>query len=293
MKRKKEVLKPAIFLAMAFLVLCASVSTVFADFGFHPTYVIKVRNAPESFYYAMLASVNHGSPPKGWNPEKENSELHLDHVDEESVKAYLEDFRYGEWYYNDFASGYKLSNPEKEITYSTHLYTPFRIIFIEMDGTVRLGPILQEWQSCFYDYQTGELSDYTGTLPRFIKYVVFCLLLTFIIEYSVFGAFGFAVGKKNKAYFWQVNVATNVPFTVALYWIAMNESNIFIFTAIFTILEVIIALIEAILYSRVLVDKNQVRRPKRAFICGLFANACSAICGAFFSMTLLAEYANW
>lgn len=287
MKIQKKVLKPAIFLAMAILVLCTSVSSVYADFGFKSRHVIEIDNAPDEYYYAYLEHESLKSLPEDWDAKIEDSSLHLDHVDEQSVKDYLKDFQKGIWYSNEYWCEH--SNTEHEITYLSGKYSTdeFRLIFITMDGSVHISPVLERNRSYVYDFQTGKLRDYTK--QWLFSYVLFSLLITLFLEFIVFGFFGFATCKKNTSAFLFINVATNVPFVILIYLLPLILPKFMPIVA-FIVLEVIIAFVEAYFYSRVLVDKRNEHRPKRAFICGLVANIFSAICGVIFSIWYILRY---
>ena len=283
MKIKKELFKPAIFLAVITLILCTSVSTVFAII---PEFEIQIQNAPNEYYYAFLEGHFFGGS------EIENSELHLDSVDDPAVNAYLQDFHYDGWYYNKIPSFSHLV-ARNTITYR-NIYDPYRILIITMDGTVHLSPVMDPQKHYVYDFQTGEVSVYLGNaVVQFLVYFFGSLFAVFILEYGVFGIFGFTRSKKNTSAFLSINAITHITLTIALYWIAMITANFYIFAAIFVVLEVIVALIEAFYFSRVLVDKKGNRRPKLAFTCGLFANVCSATFGALLSVMILAERAGW
>ncbi|MBO4477030.1 MAG: hypothetical protein J5757_01740 [Lachnospiraceae bacterium] len=287
MKICKEVLKPAIFLAMAILVLCTSVSAVYADFGFKVKRVIKVKNAPNEYYYAFMEYHRSGNQIQGWDAPIDDSELHLDQVDEQSVKAFLRDLCIDNWYGDEYSC--KHSNEKNEITYVNGKYEMggFRLIFIEMDGEVHISPVFQRNLSHVYDYRTGEVTKTQKS--GFLHYVLTCLFMTFFLEFLVFGFFGFAVCKKNTSAFLFINIVTNVPFTILYYCLAtiFPGASSLVF---FVVLELLITFVEAYFYSRVLVDKTNKHCPKRAFICGLVANIISAVCGVIYSIVSFLQF---
>ena len=287
MKNRRSIFKEMVILAMTLLVVWTSVSYVQADLGCHPTYLINVENLPAGYYCAII--VNDSSDitrPYGFweGREKQNSELHLDQVDMESVKEYLDLFYYnGLFYYQDTLL-YNSAGPWKFGTYKNPF--PCRILFISPEGDVTMSESMVDHKDYTYDFQKGRFltNNALGFVGSLLKYVLGCYVLTLLIEYAVLGSFAFVRVRENRKKFLFVNTVSNIPMNLVLYCVYSAGTDQRNWFTMFYVLEVIIMIAESTYYAQTLADREGKKRPKIAILYGVLANFCSAIVGIAFSL---------
>ena len=82
----ERILKCVFILLLTGLFVITFAADAHADMGAKPSITLTVINGPKSYYVALLTDIR--------NKQGDNSELKLDTVDSDSVRAYLEDFQY-------------------------------------------------------------------------------------------------------------------------------------------------------------------------------------------------------
>ena len=243
-----------------------------ADTGPKPSITIEVKNAPQDYYVALLG--------KKENEYAKNSHLKIDEVTRESVEAYLETFRYDEWYYYKSPLGDNLfrCNEDGKYHFWYMVPKPFRVILIDMEGNVHLSDSLHQWEynaECTFDFHTGTLIEHrAGAIMKRALIVGGCYGVTLIIEFLVLIGL-FPVNKKNLFWFWLANTVTNIPLNIFLLH-ANIGLGIYI---IWFLLELLIILIEGIIYTSHLIDKKGSKSAARAFGYSAIANVLSAFAG--------------
>ncbi len=289
MKKRRSFFKVMVMLAMTLLVVWTSVSYVYADFGCHMSYKISIDNYPAGYSCAIISNNGYKDatlPHDHWDGRGiQNSELHLDQVNKETVEEYLRNFYYDGWCYYQDTMSYGVT---KMWTFGAHEDPfPAKILFISPEGEVTMSESIVDHKDYVYDFKKGKWinTDMAGIFGSLIGYLVICYIITLILEYSVFGFFEFSKVPQNRKKFFIVNTATNIPMNLILYSVYAAYAGWNTWFRVFIILEWIILLIESIYYSRSFVDKKGQKRPKSAFICGALANLCSAIVGLAYSMS--------
>ena len=114
--------------------------------------------------------------------------------------------------------------------------------------------------------------------PVWVGYVLqflSTLLPTLVIEGVLLVLFGFGRGKRNWRAFLLVNLITQGLLAAWLSVTAMERGISWWYLFLFIPAEVVIALAEGGLYTRLLTGRSR----GRAFLYGLTANACSAAAG--------------
>ncbi len=287
MKTKGGFLKGIVMLSMTLLVIWTSVSYVSADMGCHPDYQINIENLPSGYSCAIIVKEYTGATkPYGFWDEREkvNSGFHLDQVDKESIEEYLSLFYYDGWICYPDSLLYHSKGPWHYGGYMNPF--PGRLLFISPEGEVTMSESMIEPRDYTYDFQKDRwvVSGSLGPFVSFITYLLVCYILTLVMEYAVFGSFGFSRVPQNRKKFFIANTASNIPMNLFLYTLYSASVGWNIWFESFIVLECIIMLSESIYYSHSLVNLKGEKRPKTAAAYGVLANFCSATVGMAYTM---------
>ncbi|MBO4456281.1 MAG: hypothetical protein J5802_01030 [Butyrivibrio sp.] len=276
--RKPRFLK-VLFGIMCFLCLFILLKeSVCADIGPKPSITVTVTNAPRDYYIALLG--NHGEQAS------EDSELKIKGiVTLASVREYLENFSYQGWDFFESPVGDNIyySNYEHTYVFSYMVPNPFRFIVIKPNGEVHVSKeySLEQYNyTCTYDFAEGAITEYKAVKAfKRIFYVIFCYVMTILLEFGVFCAFRYPRTRSNIVSLAVVNALTNIPLNIFLAgfpggWevYVLNE-----------LLEILILIIESIIYAIVLKNAEGKRKPIKSILYGISANSVSAILGSLLS----------
>ena len=273
-KKAYSIYKLVLLLLIVFSVVNICASDVRADMGAKPSVTIHVENAPQDFYLALLYL------DEKYGTDK-NSELKLDTVDDESVKAYLEDFEYNHWKFSKSPVGINIYEKQTDGEYYFGYSIPdrFRVILISQDGTVYLSEDLDPKEfdaDVTYDVSAGTLTEHIEDRTlRHILYVAACFILTLAFELLVLLIFGYPFTKRNIISFVVINMITNIPFNTML----INTRASIPAILLWILAEIVIMLIESIFYLIVLRDADGNPRRGKSFAYGVVANIVSAVLG--------------
>ena len=273
-KRECSVFKLILLFLTVFFVVNLYVTEVRADMGAKPSVTIHVENAPQDFYLALLYL------DEKYGADKQ-SELKLDTVDEESVKAYLEDFEYDHWKFSKSPVGINIYEQQTDGEYYFGYSIPdrFRVILISKDGTVYLSEDLDPKEfnaDVTYDVSAGTLTEHIEDRTlRHVLYVVACFILTLGFELLVLLIFRYPFTKRNIISFLVINLITNVPFNTLL----INTRPSIPTILLWILAEIVIMLTESIFYLIVLRDADGKPCRGKSFAYGVVANLVSAVMG--------------
>lgn len=253
---------------------------VYADMGPKDKLVIKVENPPDEFYYLDLLTKETGDYKN------------LDHSDDKSNLNYsmirlLYSYEEDGWL-PAFVEGTTTpmygsltGKPDEDTMIHEFGYVglpdTYRIIIVTESGKVTVSDIYTRkvlQGSIVYDY----LSNDGTTPPLIIAYLVqffSTCIPTLLIEFIVLLLFGFSV-KNNYRVFLLVNLSTQLIMTAILGANLIYQGSLSTYLILFPI-EVLILLIESILYSRLLKEHTG----KERFFYGVVANLTSFIVGFF------------
>ena len=281
MNSRERIFKALFILTLALFIISVNVSNVHADTGAKPSITLRVENAPQDYYVALLDN---------WlGKDGQNSELKLDEVNDETVKAYLESFIYDGWYMFDNPVGKNIrrSNPENEYDFGYMVPDPFRVIVISTDGTVYISEVLDQKEfnaDCTYDVATGTLTEERGAkVARRIIYIAICYILTLCFELIVLVLFKYPLNLRNIICFLLINTLTNIPFNCYI----MNSTAGLPVIVMGFFLEILIILVEGFFYAFTLRDAEGNMRFGKSFLYGVVANIFSEVMG----IVLLIVYA--
>ena len=268
---KKKTHRLVILLMLAVLLTGCFTHVAMADRGPKPSVDLKVVNAPQGDYFIALLERGRSAQ------EKKNSQLHLyGSVYKGSVESYLNSFWYDGYDYWKVSGRCQESNENNTFHFRCDARSGGpRLIVIELDGTVTLSePIRGEKRrsNYTYDFATGKVTEDIPSKEAYIY--ICCCLLTILIELAVLWAFRFPLTGKyeNTLAVIIVNTVTNLPFT--FYVLNAKSSRLWVRIVLF---EVGIMVVECLVYSFVLRNKEGKRDYKRSIAYGVVANVVSAL----------------
>ena len=276
---KKHVnIKALLSLIITMVILAFGVMPVKADHGPKPSIDVKIKNAPAYKYVTILK--------KGWDAGK-NSALKVENLEKTAVEEYLSTFSY-EGYVPYLLMGrlnVEPKNQDDAYTFGYFVPNPFKVLLIAEDGTIYISPELaQKEYNCEveYDVSAGTLTEkLAGKLIKRIVYILVCFAITIALELFVLRLFRYPFTKANIIRFFAINAITQLALNVFL---ALSTGGFGMF-GVFSVAEILIAIVEGIFYSRTLeTEYNGVKRSK-GFIYGIVANAFS--CAAGFLIAVL------
>ena len=272
----ERILKGVFIILLASLFVFTFAADAHADMGAKPSITLTVVNGPKSYYVALLTDVR--------DKQGDNSELKLENVDSDSVRAYLEDFQYDGWDFFQSPVGSNIFeyHSENEFYFGYMVPDRVRVILISSDGTVYISDELdvEDFDSQItYDVQAGtlteKLDEYKGV--RGVLYVILCFVLTLVFEFLILKLFRYPLTRWNVICFNIINMLTNIPLNAVNYFLGMKADLPLL--VIWFFLEILIIFIEGIFYIFTLKDKEGHRRKFKNFAYGVIANVFSAVMG--------------
>ena len=254
-----------------------------ADMGPKPQIVIQVQNAPDEPYYVDLLvpeeGESRGFDNMGWN--------HIDRATLDSAMvAAMEENRPDGWCYVMLDGGVKqvptfFKQPDPDTFVFSYFGTPdtFRIAVCSAEG-VAVSEVQKRTQlQQTFTYQFRDHSVKTDALLRNnLRQFLSSLLPTLLIEGVLLVPFGFW-DKRNRRVFLGVNIGTQIFLTVVTAC-CMAGGMILYRYLVFVPLELVIWLIEALIYRRTLQSRRETAHPVWYALC---ANGLSAA-ATFFSV---------
>ena len=283
MKIRSGKIKLIISLFTFALVFGLSSTSVRADMGPKPSITLTVINEGDSGnYYVALLEKRDGVLD-------EESKLKLDkEVNEENVEEYLDAFRYDGWCFHKTSVGGYLFEKNKDGIYD-FIYmvpNPFRVVLIDKDGNVHVSDVITKKEynaECTYDVSSGEVTEqYGDKVVRRIVYIAACYVFTLIIEFIFLLIFGYPLIKKNVISFIIANTLTNLTYSCFLISGPISLPVLFLSF----VLEILIIIIEAVVYIIVLENREGKHPRLRSFFYALTANVVSS----FMSIIVLFMY---
>lgn len=253
-----------------------------ADMGPKPNITIHVENAPVEPCYLDLLIPDEASDNRFDN-------LDWNHISasllDSKILSSMRSVQQSGWHYamldgTQTPLNGEIQSPTADFSFSYH-GTPdtFRIVLATEDGA-QLSPVQHRtrlWQEFTLDYRTGAVT--TGSpFVSYVRQFLSSLLPTLLIEGVLLLPFGFW-DKRNLAPFFGVNIGTQILLTVVTAWCMANDM-IFYRYIVFLPLELVIWLIEALLYRKLL---HSTRKNPHPILYALCANGLSMI-ATFFSV---------
>ena len=273
------------------MILAVSVLTVsaLADSGPKPLLTVRVENAPEEGYYLDLLAEGDYNGDMGdgidWSYTDEEAAA-LDQTLLEALRSAVPEGYHactaqgtgGPPMWGDLAGTPTGREGERLHTFS-YVGVPkdYRILMVTAGGDTYVFPPCT--RSVLQSSVTVDWADKSVTVPPvWVGYVLqffSTLLPTLVIEGVLLVLFGFGRSRRNWRAFLLVNLITQGLLAAWLSVTAMESGISWWYLFLFIPAEVVIALAEGGLYTRLLTGRSRVR----AFLYGLTANACSAAAG--------------
>lgn len=120
----------------------------------------------------------------------------------------------------------------------------------------------------YFDFQTGKAYE-DLEIPLYIKQFIETFVLTLVIEGIILLLFGFSI-KKNYKLFLTINLITQLLLLCVVGIFMINKGTIYAFIS-YLLFEVVILIIETILFSRYLCEHNICRRRLYAVVANLIS----------------------
>lgn len=282
----KKSLRFCILLALAATLLTVS---AFADTGPKPQLTVKVTNPPEELYYLDLLAEGdweHAGDADYSGLDWSYSEEEIAALDSgllDALRAAVPDGwhactaegtngapMWGDLIGSD-AGGVRLHSFRYHGVPDT-----YRIILVTKSGESWVSGVLHRatlQSSATVDW-AARIANAPSPAMAYALQFLCTLLPTLLIEGLLLFAFGYR-SKRSWLVFLLVNLVTQGGFAVYLAVTVLNH-GVSGWSLIFYIpIEVIITLVELLLYRRLLTEKNKAR----AAVCAIAANLCSAVLG--------------
>jgi hypothetical protein len=158
----------------------------------------------------------------------------------------------------------------------------FRVILIDTDGNLYLSESYtkKEFKAiCTYDVATSSIVEEEGK-SRIISIItiIICFILTLVIEFLILIGFRYPLIKRNVLVFLITNTLTNIPYNIFLISTVSRIDVMLILINFFA--EIIITLIETLIYCFTLLNKEQMVKYGKNILYGILANIASSILGS-------------
>lgn len=271
--------------SLLFLLLAASLLTIpaFADMGPKSQLIVRVENAPEGLYYLDLLAEGPAADLHNYLSDEELAEL--DPVLLESLIAAVPN-----GWHACVAQGVKgapifgqLTAQEPGIHHFSYHGVPwtYRILMVSQSGEVFLSDVQERTvlqSSVTVDWAAGTISappTWVGYLLQFAA----TFLPTLFLEALILVFMGLTQERRNWIPFLLVNFITQGALAAWCSVTFMREGFGIMFMLLFLPAEVVITVVETLVYRRFLAHRSR----GRVVIYGIAANVASAALGWFLS----------
>lgn len=267
-------------LALLWLTAALLSTAALADTGPKPSLTVKLLNAPDEPYYLDLLAPGEGGNGSGRQD--------LTALDKDMLTLLLSSVPEG-WYacvtqggnipiFGELTSG-------DGVHYFSYSGVPdtYRILVVTRSGEVWTSDTLERkvlQGSVTVNWETKETVIPAVWLGYVLQFL-FTLLPTLIIELVVLLLFRFELRRNFVTFLW-VNLLTQGLFALFTSVQALSNGVSLWFIIWFVPLELVIALVEAAIYRKLLRGHTM----RRAFVYGVTANAASALVGWYFLDTV-------
>ena len=287
MNKRRIVKVISIFILSLYLITTLILSTsknVNADMGAKPSISITIENGPKEYYIALLEKRDYGIE----NTVESSTNVIVQNVDDEGVYNFLKTFRYDGYVFFESPVGSnvkksdKNENPEEIYHFTYMVPSDFRVILIDTDGNLYLSEshTKKEFKAiCTYDVATSSIVEEEGK-SRIISIItiIICFILTLVIEFLILIGFRYPLIKRNVLVFLITNALTNIPYNIFLISTVSRIDVMLILINFFA--EIIITLIETLIYCFTLLNKEQMVKYGKNILYGILANIASSILGS-------------
>lgn len=243
------------------LAVTALSSAAYADIGPKPSVNIEFAHPTGEVYYATLLSERESTGPStAWDGTEKFARFHEGDEEYEIWRAFVEYEDDNGWY---FLQEFWDCTETDELRWTYYPPDPFKILlYFPESGEFHVSPVYERY--AFDSYYTVDLRELgvKGVVARPSYDVTWELvslavriLATIAIELGVALLFGYR-GKRVLGFFAAVNAVTQVALNVALNIINFAIGSMG-FTFWFVILEFVVFVTEAVVYSRLLPQRAE------------------------------------
>lgn len=252
--------KTSLILVIVIICLMIIPQTVQADLGPKPSITVSAENLPlGTCYMDILVEESY--------EYDEDSYFLSEEYDQELVnrlKMYEDNgWRTSMTYDDSMLFGdikCKVENGLSTMKYTYRVPDRFRIIVVSDNGETVVSNIIERKNFdslVYFDYETGEAAE-REMIPSLIIQFIFTCLLTLLVEGLVFILFRFSI-KKNWLPFLLINIFTQIILTAGI-TLGMLMAGLFGAFIIYLLAEIVIFIIEAILFAVILKEHSIGRR---------------------------------
>ena len=273
---KRYVLRTVWGLVLAIICFVSFSVEASADIGAKPSIEITLKNAPDDYYIALL---------ENYDLEIDESATEIRNFDpqKETIEEYLESFNYEGWYYFMIMGhhhNYETANDKHIHIFSYSVPRNPRILVVSTDGSVNVSDVFdtREFNATItYDCKTKSITEhYVWKRAKRVLTIIIMFILTLFFEWLALKMLSLPENKRNLLSILIVNALTNIPFNIFMVYFLGRAGWPGLFVGAF--FEIIIMIVEAIVYSFALVTKNGKPEPI-CFLYGIVANIFSVFMG--------------
>lgn len=271
---------PLFFLTLSLLTVSAS-----ADMGPKPQLIVRVENAPEELYYLDLLEEG-GAGDSNYLSRREDEDTELNPVLVETLLTAVPDgwhactlqFTSGAPIWGDILGDFLGDGQHLHTFGYMGVPSTYRIIIATESGETWVSEACT--RSVLQSSVTVDWADKTVTVPPawagYVLQFLATLLPTLLAEGVLLVMFGYS-WRKNRKVFVVVNLITQGALALFFSIQAVQHGVSWSYFMLFVPAEVVIALVEAGIYSRRLTGHSKCR----AILYSLTSNACSALLGYY------------
>ena len=251
-----------------------------ADFGQKPSITIKVKNAPDNYYIALLKHSRYNESVKDRTINTSGSKL--DEWERKALRT-ISDYNEDGWilYKPRHGAGkyYEESNSKGFYRFGNRDLSPFRVIIVTSDGEVFVSKDVEKVRyTAVFDY------DVMGAVAGYI--------LTLILEGLLLFPYGLASKKSNWFHCILVNTVTQIMLNLYLVNTVSEHDTTFFAFLDFLLIEIIILIIEIVYYLLTLYKKDDTRAGRTAVGYAFIANFASFVIGSIIFEKVFVEMYN-
>ncbi|MBQ1852383.1 MAG: hypothetical protein II134_00935 [Lachnospiraceae bacterium] len=268
-----------------------------ADFGQKPSITIKVKNAPDNYYIALLKHSRYNESVKDRTINTSGSKL--DEWERKALRT-ISDYNEDGWILYEPRHGvgkyYEESNSKGFYQFGNRYLSPFRVIIVTSDGEVFVSKDVEKvrYTAVFdYDVSTGEIRELIkGSRKLYAMGAVAGYILTLILEGLLLFPYGLASKKSNWFHCILVNTVTQIMLNLYLVNTVSEHMTKGIAFIQFFFIELVIFIIEAVYYGITLYKKDDTRAGRTAVGYAFIANFASFVIGSCIFESVFVEMYN-
>ncbi len=268
-----------------------------ADFGQKPSITIKVKNAPDNYYIALLKHSRYNESVKDRTINTSGSKL--DEWERKALRT-ISDYNEDGWILYEPRHGagnyYEESNSKGFYWFGNRYLSPFRVIIVTSDGEVFVSKDVEKvrYTAVFdYDVSTGEIRELIKDSRKlYAMGAVAGYILTLILEGLLLFPYGLASKKSNWFHCILVNTVTQIILNLFLVNNVTEHMTKGIAFLSFLFIEIIILIIEIVYYLLTLYKKDDTRAGRTAVGYAFIANIVSFVIGSCIFESVFVEMYN-